>query len=116
MRRGRRGRPVQLVGGRHLLCTPERCSHVGTATPDGKDVTMKKLLFSAPTFGFVVGTRVALAFGLGLLAAEKLDPGRRRTIGLSLVGLGALTTIPAATALARAGRASRPRSAGKVER
>jgi len=77
---------------------------------------MKNLLFSAPTFGFIVGTRVALAFGLGLLVAEKLEPRRRRSVGLSLVGLGALTTVPAAAALARAARASLQRGAGQVER
>ena len=76
---------------------------------------MKNLLFSAPTFGFIVGTRVALAFGLGLLVADKLEPRRRRSVGLSLVGLGALTTVPAAAALARA-RASRQTGAGPVER
>jgi hypothetical protein len=77
---------------------------------------MKNLLFSAPTFGFVVGTRVALAFGLGLLVADKLEPRRRRAIALSLVGLGAVTTIPAAAALARAGRASRQPAPGQVGR
>jgi len=77
---------------------------------------MKNLLFSAPTFGFVVGTRVALAFGLGLLVADKLEPRRRRAIALSLVGLGALTTVPAAAALTRAARASRQAAAGQVER
>lgn len=77
---------------------------------------MKKLLFNVPTFGFVVGTRVALAFGLGLLVAEKLDPQRRRALGLSLVGLGALTTVPAAAALASAVRVPRRRPAGGVER
>jgi len=76
---------------------------------------MKKLVFNVPTFGFVVGTRVALAFGLGLLVAEKLDPRRRRAVGLSLVGLGALTTVPAAAALARA-RVPRWRAGGAVGR
>ena len=70
---------------------------------------MKKLLFTAPAFGFVVGTRIALAFGLGLLVGEKLDPRRRRAVGLSLVGLGAVTTVPAAAALARAVRVPRRR-------
>ena len=47
------------------------------------------------TFGFLVGTRVALAFGLGLLAASRIPESRRRRLGLALVGLGAATTIPA---------------------
>jgi len=49
----------------------------------------------ARTFGFLVGTRAALAFGLGLLAASRIPESRRRQLGLALVGLGAATTIPA---------------------
>jgi len=78
---------------------------------------MKNLLFSAPSFGFIVGTRVVLAFGLGLLVAEKLDPQRRRAIGRSLVAIGVLTTVPAAAALTRAvRRPTRPGGTGPVER
>jgi hypothetical protein len=47
------------------------------------------------TFGFLVGTRAALAFGLGLLAASRIPESRRRRLGLALVGMGAATTIPA---------------------
>lgn len=54
------------------------------------------LLLSPPLFGFVVGTRVALAFGLGLLLADRIPESRRRATGLILVAIGAATTIPAA--------------------
>ena len=47
------------------------------------------------SFGFVVGTRAALAFGLGLLAAGRIPESRRRRLALALVGFGAATTIPA---------------------
>jgi hypothetical protein len=57
---------------------------------------MTKLVLSPPTFGFVVGTRAALAFGVGLLIADRIPKSRRRTLGLSLLALGAATTIPAA--------------------
>ena len=57
---------------------------------------MKTLLLSPPVFGFVVATRVALAFGIGLLVAERIPQARRRQIGLTLVGIGVATTIPAA--------------------
>jgi hypothetical protein len=60
---------------------------------------MKKLNLYAPVFGFIVATRAALAFGVGLLVADKIPPERRRTIGLSLVALGAATTIPAIMAI-----------------
>ena len=57
------------------------------------------LTLSPPVLGFVVGTRVALAFGLGLLLADRIPASRRRRIALSLIGVGAATTIPAAWAI-----------------
>jgi hypothetical protein len=48
---------------------------------------------------FVVGTRVAMAFGVGLLVADRIPESRRRSIGLSLIALGAATTVPAARAV-----------------
>ena len=53
------------------------------------------LVLSPPLLGFVVGTRAALAFGLGLLLAGRIPEDRRRAVGLTLVALGAATTIPA---------------------
>jgi hypothetical protein len=54
------------------------------------------LILSPPLLGFVVGTRAALAFGLGLLLADRFPASRRRAVGLTLVAIGAATTIPAA--------------------
>ena len=62
------------------------------------------------TFGFLVGTRAALAFGVGLLVASRIPEATRRRLGLALVGLGAATTIPAVRMLRR----SRTRAAGDV--
>ena len=60
---------------------------------------MSDLVLNRPLFGFIVGTRAALAFGLGLLLADRVPQARRRTIATTLIGLGAVTTIPAARAL-----------------
>jgi len=57
------------------------------------------LVLTPPLFGFVVGTRAALAFGLGLLLADRIPGPRRRAVGLALVAFGAATTIPAAMAV-----------------
>jgi len=57
---------------------------------------MRKLILSPPLLGFVVGTRAALAFGVGLLLAGRIPEARRKALGLTLVALGATTTIPAA--------------------
>ena len=62
---------------------------------------MKNLVLSVPTFGFVVGTRMALAVGIGLLLSSRLTESQRRAVGLTLVALGAATTIPAAMAVFR---------------
>jgi hypothetical protein len=59
-------------------------------------------------FGFVVATRAALAAGVGLLVANKISASRRRVLGLTLVSIGAATTIPAAIAVIAAARRQPP--------
>lgn len=54
------------------------------------------LVLSPPLLGFVIGTRAALAFGLGLLVADRIPESRRRAVGLTLVAIGVAATIPAA--------------------
>jgi hypothetical protein len=60
---------------------------------------MNTLNLSRPLLGFVVGTRAALALGVGLLLADRIPESRRRVIALSLIGFGAVTTIPALKAV-----------------
>ena len=57
---------------------------------------MKELVISPPLLMFVVGTRAAMAFGVGLLASERIPEARRRPLALALIALGITTTIPAA--------------------
>jgi hypothetical protein len=54
---------------------------------------------SPPLFGFIVATRAALGFGLGLLLADRIPPERRRAVALTFIGIGAATTIPAVRSL-----------------
>ena len=56
---------------------------------------MKRLDLDLPTFGFIVSTRAALGVGIGLLLSFRIPESRRRAIGLTLVGIGAATTVPA---------------------
>jgi hypothetical protein len=56
---------------------------------------MKTLELRLPVFGSIVATRAALGFGAGLLLSDKLSARKRRAIGLALVALGVVTTIPA---------------------
>ena len=71
---------------------------------------MQSFNLKPQTFGFLVGTRAALAFGLGLLVASRIPEARRKRIGLALLGLGAATTIPAIHLLRRSRTESEPES------
>lgn len=62
---------------------------------------MKRIVLTVPQMMFVIGTRVALAAGVALLISERLEKRSRRGIGLILVGVGAVTTLPAALIVLR---------------
>jgi hypothetical protein len=57
---------------------------------------MTKTELSFPELGLLVGTRGMLGAGLGLLLGDKLDPGKRKAVGWTLVAVGVLSTIPLA--------------------
>jgi hypothetical protein len=67
---------------------------------------MKTFELSRPAFAFIVATRAALGAGVGLLVSSRIPESRRRALGVTLVSIGAATTIPAAIALFRARRNS----------
>ena len=50
---------------------------------------------------FVAGTRGMAGAGIGLLLAGFMAPETRRTVGWTLLALGALTTVPIAVSLIR---------------
>jgi hypothetical protein len=60
---------------------------------------LMNLVLTPPLFGFVVGTRAALAFGMGLLVADRIPESRRRRLALTLISIGVATTVPAAKAI-----------------
>ena len=47
-----------------------------------------------PDIMLIGGTRVVLGTGLGLLLAARFTDDQRKAVGLSLLLVGALTTIP----------------------
>ncbi len=66
---------------------------------------MKRLSFSVTELALVVGTRAALAAGLGLLFGERLlKPERRRLVGRALTAVGVITTLPLLFAVFAKGR------------
>jgi hypothetical protein len=68
---------------------------------------MDTLELTPPLLAFVVATRAALGLGIGLLIADKIPENQRRTAGMTLVALGAATTIPAAWSVFRSRRSAR---------
>jgi hypothetical protein len=66
-----------------------------------EQVVMQTVTVPLRVLGFVIGTRAALAAGLGLLLADRLSARQRRAVGVALVGFGAVTTIPAVRWLTR---------------
>jgi len=71
-----------------------------------RSIVMKTFELSRPTFAFIVATRAALGAGIGLLVSSRIPESRRRALGVTLVSIGAATTIPAVIALFRARRNS----------
>lgn len=55
---------------------------------------MREMRVSIPELALVAGTRGVLGVGIGLLLSQRFDIARTRAIGLTLVAVGALTTIP----------------------
>ncbi len=57
---------------------------------------MRTTTLTVPKVASIAVTRGMLGFGAGLLAAPRLEPGKRRVLGLTLLSLGLLSTIPLA--------------------
>jgi hypothetical protein len=60
---------------------------------------MKTYNVTVPEIAIVAATRGMAGAGAGLLLAGFLRPDTRRTLGWTLLAIGALTTIPIAMAL-----------------
>ena len=60
---------------------------------------MRIKTLTIPEVAFIAGTRAALGAGVALLLADKLSASSRRAVGITLVAIGLVTTIPAALVL-----------------
>jgi hypothetical protein len=80
---------------------------------------MVRAPLSPPELAIIASTRTALGVGIGLLLADRIEDDQRRAIGWTLVGVGAITTIPIAAQLISAfrnsARENRPRYHQPVE-
>jgi len=71
---------------------------------------MRHLALTVPQVVFIAATRGALGVGVGLMLSDRIPEPRRRTLALSLLAFGALTTIPAARTLLGAPTVAGPRA------
>jgi hypothetical protein len=55
---------------------------------------MRQTTLRVPDLMLLVGTRVALGVGIGLLLATRLDERARKGAGVALLAMGVLTTVP----------------------
>jgi hypothetical protein len=55
---------------------------------------MESRTFNIAQLFMLAGTRAALGLGVGLLISDRMSSEMKRKVGWSLVGLGALSTIP----------------------
>jgi hypothetical protein len=55
---------------------------------------MQEKSLTIPELVLIAGTRVALGAGIGLLIGDRLGRDVRKGAGWTLLGMGALTTIP----------------------
>jgi len=60
---------------------------------------MPNVVLTRPEFAFIVATRGMLGVGIGLLASHQMSEAQRRSVGLALMAIGLVTTIPAAWAV-----------------
>jgi hypothetical protein len=57
---------------------------------------MKKSELTLPEIALIAGTRGMLGAGAGLLLADRLNDDQRKSIGWTLLIIGAVSTIPLA--------------------
>ena len=65
---------------------------------------MRPFEITFPKLAFVAATRALGGIGIGLLLAGQMSPRQRRKVGLTLLSIGAVTTIPIAARVIAANR------------
>ena len=57
---------------------------------------MREIPLTFPEIGMINSTRFIIGTGVGLLLAGKLHPQARKAVGLTLIAVGTLVSIPVA--------------------
>ena len=55
---------------------------------------MKETTISIPEIALIAGTRAALGAGVALLLGDRLTKEQKKSVGWTLVLVGAVTTVP----------------------
>ena len=55
---------------------------------------MKEVSLTVPKLAAIAGTRAALGAGIALLLSERLERQQRRSLGWTLLMVGAISTVP----------------------
>src|SRR5436853_103750 len=63
---------------------------------------MRPRMVTLPELGLIAGTRALLGAGVGLLLADRLDPGQRRAVGWTLLAVWGMRCTPKRSAVAPA--------------
>jgi hypothetical protein len=72
---------------------------------------MRKHLVTFPEVVLIAATRGMIGFGAGLLLSDRFGRDRRKTVGWTLLAMGAVSTIPLALQLLRGRGVDDPRHA-----
>ena len=67
---------------------------------------MNAKLVTVPELFLIASTRAVLGAGVALLLADRLTKDQRKAVGWTLLGIGAITTIPLARQVIFSNRAS----------
>jgi hypothetical protein len=77
---------------------------------------MRETRLTIPEVGIIAGTRGLLGAGAALLLADRISESRRKTVGWTLLSIGALTTLPRALIILSRSRRVKRIKHGKPER
>lgn len=77
---------------------------------------MRSTTLALPELFLIAGTRAALGLGVGFLIADRITPERRKSLSRTLIGIGALSTIPLAWRVFRKKAPQKPSHSNTSER
>lgn len=79
---------------------PERpVAAAGLSYSNKRRYDMRTFEVALPELIFIAATRGMAGLGIGLLVADHLKPETRKAVGWTLLGIGALTTVPIAVSV-----------------